>query len=346
LDEHTVRVGISHGLRRADGTYDLAVRGLDGLATEPGVELVYLDDRSETMRPDQLADLDAVVLEKVALRAASLEGVERLALVCRYGVGYDTVDIEACTQHGIIVTNCPDGTQRPMAVANLALILALSTRLLEKDRLARAGRWQEGVTLLGMGLMDRTLGLVGMGSIGGETLRLAAPLGLRRLVHDPNVSEAAIREAGAEPASLEDVFSQSDIVCLAVPLTPATRHIIGAREFALMKPTAWFINTSRGAVVDEPALIAALHERRIAGAGIDVFEQEPVDPDNPLLKMDHVIVAPHSLGSTDECFSLIGRSVTRSILDVRAGRVPRFVIDRRVLDHPRTQARLAPRASA
>jgi len=346
MDGRTFRVGISHGLRRADGNYDLEVRGLDGLAAEPGIELIYLDDRSDTMRPDQLADLDAIVLEKVALRASSLEGVERLAVVCRYGVGYDTVDIEACTQRGIIVTNCPDGTQRPMAVANLALILALSTRLLEKDRLARAGRWQEGVTLLGMGLMDRTLGLVGMGSIGSETLRLSAPLGLRHLVHDPYASEAAIREAGAEPASLEDVFSQSDIVCLAVPLTPATRHLIGVRELALMKPTAWFINTSRGAVVDEPPLIAALRERRIAGAGIDVFEQEPVAADNPLLGMDNVIVAPHSLGSTDEAFRAIGHSVTRSILDVAAGRAPRFVIDRRVLDDPRTQARLASRAPA
>jgi phosphoglycerate dehydrogenase-like enzyme len=345
MDGRAFRVGISHGLRRADGTYDLEVRGLVGLAAEPGIELVYLDDRSDTMRPDQLAGLDAIVLEKVALRASSLEGIERLAVVCRYGVGYDTVDIEACTQHGIIVTNCPDGTQRPMAVANLALILALSTRLLEKDRLARAGRWQEGVTLLGTGLMDRTLGLVGMGSIGSETLRVAAPLGLRRLVHDPHVSEAAIREAGAEPASLDAVFGQSDIVCLAVPLTPATRHLIGAREIALMKPTAWFINTSRGAVVDEPALIAALQERRIAGAGIDVFEQEPVAADNPLLGMDNVIVAPHSLGSTDEAFRGIGQSVTRSILDVAAGRWPRFVIDRRVLDDPRAQARLASRAS-
>jgi phosphoglycerate dehydrogenase-like enzyme len=345
MDKGAFRVGITHGLRSADGSFDLAVRGLDELASEPGFELVYLDDRSDTIRPDQLADLDAIVLEKVALRASSLEGVERLAIVARYGVGYDSVDIEACTQLGIIVTNAPDGTQRPMAVANLALILALSTRLLEKDRLARAGRWHEGVTLLGTGLTHRTLGLVGMGSIGSETLRLSAPLGMRRLVYDPNVSDEAVRAADAEPAALDQVFGDADLVCLAVPLTPATHHLIGARELSLMKPTAWFINTSRGAVVDEPALIAALQERRIAGAGLDVFEQEPVAVDNPLLRMDNVIVAPHSLGSTDEAFRGIGQSVTRSIHDVAAGSAPRFVVDRRVLDEPRTKARLAARTA-
>ncbi len=197
-----------------------------------------------------------------------------------------------------------------------------------------------------MGLVDRVLGLVGMGSIGSETLRLSAPLGMRRLVCDPDVDEAVIRDAGAEPASLEQVFSETDVVCLAVPLTPTTYHLIGERELSLMKPTAWFINTSRGAVVDELALITALRERRIAGAGLDVFEQEPVAADNPLLRMDNVIVAPHSLGSTDEAFRRIGQSVTRSIHDVAAGRAPRFVIDGRVLDDPRTQAGLASRASA
>jgi D-3-phosphoglycerate dehydrogenase len=333
------RVGLTRGLQDAQGVYDLAVRGLEGLAAAPGVELVQLDGDEDTLTPDQLRDLDGVVLEKVALRASSLEGVERLALVARYGVGYDSVDVDACTVRGILVTNCPDGTQRPMAVANLTLILALSTRLLEKDRLARAGAWHEGVTLLGMGLMERTLGLVGMGSIGSETLRLAAPLGMRHIVHDPHVSPDAILAAGAEPVGFDAVFAESDIVCLAVPLTPATRHLVGARELALMKPTAWFVNTSRGAVVDEPALIEVLRERRIAGAGLDVFEQEPIDPGNPLLGMDNVVVAPHSLGSTDECFSLIGRSVTRSLLDVAAGRIPRFVIDRRVLEHPRALAR-------
>ena len=132
---------------------------------------------------------------------------------------------------------------------------------------------------------------------------------MRRLVHDPFVDDADLRAAGAEPATLDEVFRESDVVCLAVPLTPATRHLVGARELALMKPGAWIVNTTRGAVVDESALIEVLRERRIAGAGLDVFEQEPLDPTSPLLGLDNVILAPHALGSTDECFALIGRSV-------------------------------------
>jgi phosphoglycerate dehydrogenase-like enzyme len=344
MGENTFRVGISRGLRGLDGAYDLAVFGLAELARTPGLELAYLDDPSPVMRPDQLAGLDALVLEKVAVRAASLEGIERLAVVARYGVGYDSVDVAACTERGILVTNCPDGTQRPMAVANLALILALTTRLVQKDRLLRAGRWAEGAALLGAGLMERTLGMVGMGSIGRETLLLAAPLGMRRLVHDPFVDDADVRAAGAEPATLEEVFRESDVVCLAVPLMPGTRHLVGARELALMKPGAWLVNTTRGAVVDEAALIEVLRDGPIAGAGLDVFEQEPLDPTSPLLGLDNVILTPHPLGSTDECFELIGRSVIRSILAVRDGRTPRFVVDRRVLDHPRVRTRLAPSA--
>jgi phosphoglycerate dehydrogenase-like enzyme len=346
MAENAFRVGITRGLRGLDGAYDLSVYGLTALSTSAGLELVTLDEPWDVMRPEQLSGLDAVVVEKVALRAASLEGVERLAVVARYGVGYDSVDVAACTERGILVTNCPDGTQRPMAVANLTFILALSTRLLEKDRLMRAGRWAESAALLGRGLTGRTLGLVGVGSIGAETLRLVAPLGMRSLVHDPFVSEADVRALGAEAASFEDVFRESDIVCLAVPLTSGTRHLVGARELGLMKPDAWIVNTTRGAVVDEAALIEALREGRIAGAGLDVFEQEPIDPASPLLGFDNVILTPHALGSTDECFSLIGGSVVRSVLAVRAGQVPRFVVDRGVLDHPRVRASLGPTAGA
>ena len=344
MASRTFRVGIAPGLMRPDGTFDLGELGLDGLGGASGIEWMPLEEGPPVALPEQLAGFDAVVLEMIDVRAQSLEGVESLALIARYGVGYDAVDVDACTRAGIIVTNAPDGTQRPMATVNLTFLLALSMRVPEKDRLTRASRWQEGSQLLGIGLMGRTLGMVGMGSIGGETLRLTAPLGMRRLVFDPHVTDEAIRSAGAERATLEELLGESDFVCLAVPLTPATHHLIGAREIALMKPSAYLINATRGAVIDEPALITALASRRIRGAGLDVFEQEPIDPSNPLLGLDNVILAPHSLGSTDECFALIGESVTRSILDVAGGRVPRFVVNRPVLDHPRIRALLAARA--
>ncbi len=341
----TFRVGISRDLLRPDGTADLAVLGLDRLDGGPGIEWAFLAARDPVARPETIAGFDALILEDIRLDASSLEGVERLAVVARFGVGYDGVDVDACTERGIIVTNAPDGTRRPMATVNLALLLALSLRLRTKDRLLREGRWDEGISLLGTGLIGRTLGMVGMGSIGGETLRLTAPLGMRRLVYDPFVSDERIREVGAEPATLDEVLSTSDFVCLSVPLVPSTRGLIGAREIALMKPTAYLINATRGAVVDEPALISALEAGRIAGAGLDVFEQEPIDPANPLIGLENVILAPHSLGSTDECFTLIGQSATRSVLDVAAGTTPRYVVNRPVLEHPRTRALLEANAT-
>ena len=339
-------VGISRGLMRGDGTFDLAELGLAELAVAPGIEWSFLAEARPVASPTQLAELDGLVLEMMDVRTSSLAGVERLALVARYGVGFDAVDVEECTRRGIIVTNAPDATQRPMATVNLAFLLALSMRLPEKDRMTREGRWQEGSLLLGMGLRGRTLGMVGMGRIGSETLRLVAPLDMRRLVFDPYLADDAVRAAGAEPVSLEALLRDSDFVCLGLPLTPETRHLIGEREIDLMKPTAFLINATRGRVVDETALIAALESRRIQGAALDVFEEEPIDPANPLLRLDNVILAPHSLGSTDECFALIGASVTRSILDVAAGRVPRFVVNRAVLDDPQTRARLAAFAEA
>jgi D-3-phosphoglycerate dehydrogenase len=324
-----------------DGTYDLAELGLDGLASAPGMEWAFLDADHAVAEPGDLAGLDAVVLEMMDVREASLAGVERLTLVARYGVGFDSVDVDACTRRGILVSNAPDGVRRPMAAVNLALLLALSMRLVQKDRLTRAGRWDEGVHLLGSGLMGRTLGLVGMGNIGAETLRLARPLDMRLLVYDPYVADERVRAEGAEPATLEQVLRESDHVILGVPLTPATRGLIGAPELALMKPAACLVNTTRGPIVDEAALVDALRAGRLAGAALDVFEREPIDPANPLLGMDNVIVTPHSLGSTDECFAMIGHSVVAALTAVAAGRPPQHVVNRAVLDHPAARERLA-----
>ena len=300
-----------------------------------------LPDAPAVAGPALLAGYDALVLEQMQLRASSLDGLDRLILVARYGVGFDSVDVEACTASGVIVSNTPDGVQRPMAAVNLALLLAISMRLVQKDRMTRDGRWEEAGRMLGTGLTGRTLGLIGMGNIGTETLVLARPLGMRHVVHDPFADASRIRAAGAEAASLDELLGQSDVVVLGVPLTAATRHLVGARELALMRPSACLVNTTRGPVVDEAALVDALRAGRLAGAALDVFEVEPVEAGNPLLALDNVIVTPHALGSTDECFSLIGRSVTSAIRAVADGRPPRYVVNPAVLAHPRVSARLA-----
>lgn len=340
-----LRVGVSRALLRPDGTIDLAELGLEGLETDAAIAWRVLDGDGPVASPADLAGLDVVVPEMIDIRASSLVGNDDLVLVARYGVGYDSVDLDACTERGILVTNAPDGVRRPMAAANLLLLLAISMRLVEKDRMTRTGRWEAGVRLLGSGLSGRTLGMVGMGNIGAETLRLVRPLDMRVLVFDPYVPADRIRAEGAEPADLDMVLGEADHLMLAVPLTAETHHLIGAPELARMKPTATIINTTRGAVIDEVALIDALRTGRLAGAALDVYEQEPVDAANPLLAMDNVIVTPHSVGSTDECFTLIGHSVVASILDVANGRIPRYVVNRDVVEHPRLRARLASRAA-
>jgi D-3-phosphoglycerate dehydrogenase len=175
-------------------------------------------------------------------------------------------------------------------------------------------------------LTGRTLGLVGAGGIGQEVLRVAQPFFQRMLAADPYVDAAQIQALGGEHVALETVLAASDFVVVCCQLTPATRHLIGADQLAAMKPDAFLINMARGPVVDEAALIAALQRRQIAGAGLDVFEQEPTPASNPLLGMDNVVLTPHALCWTDECFHDIAASALQSIVEVAQGRRPRHVV--------------------
>jgi D-3-phosphoglycerate dehydrogenase len=179
---------------------------------------------------------------------------------------------------------------------------------------------------MGQGLATRTLGLVGAGGIGQEILTLARPFFKRLIAADPYADPVQIRPLGCDLVPLDEVFRQSDFVVAIALLNAETRHMIGARQLALMKRSAYFLNMGRGPLVDEAALIATLREGRIAGAGLDVTEQEPIQNDNPLLAMDNVIVTPHALCWTDECFRDIAETALKSILDVSLGRRPRHVV--------------------
>jgi D-3-phosphoglycerate dehydrogenase len=235
----------------------------------------------------------------------------------------------------VLLTICPDAVRRPVAAAALTYILALSHKLLIKDRLTRAGRWSEKLDHNGMGLTDRKLGIIGFGNIGRELAVLTKPLGMRIQAADPWVSDEAARAAGVELLSLEDLLRTSDFVCITCALTDATRHLVNAERLQLMKPGAYLINVARGAIVDQGALTECLQEGRIAGAGLDVFDPEPIAASDPLLALENVIVSPHALCWTDECFQLMGRSAVRSVLDVAAGLVPSHVVNREALVHPR-----------
>jgi D-3-phosphoglycerate dehydrogenase len=261
----------------------------------------------------------------------------RLRVVARHGVGYDSVDIPAMSAAGVLVTHTPNPMPRPVATTALTFILALAGKLMQKDRLTRTGRWHERMEHMGTGLTGRTLGVIGAGRIGKELLRMARTFDLQLIAADPIADAVELGYLGTRIVDLDTLMRTADFVVVCCLLNAATRHLIGARELALMKPSAYFVNVARGPIVDETALIDALARGTIAGAALDVFEREPVDSTNPLLAMDNVIVTPHSLCWTDECFHNMASTGLASIVDVHQGRKPPFVVNPEVLDHPRAR---------
>jgi glyoxylate reductase len=258
-----------------------------------------------------------------------------LKVISNYAVGYDNIDVEAATARGIMVTNTPvDGLRETTADFAFALLMCVARRVLEGDRLVRRGEFRgwAPLLLLGSDVHGKTIGIVGAGRIGGAIARRARGFEIRILYHDVERREDIERELGAEYASLDDLLRRSDFVTLHVPLNESTHHLIGARELEMMKPTAFLINTSRGPVVDEDALVSALKSGTIAGAALDVYEREPdVHPD--LLKMDSVVLAPHMASASHETRAEMAVAAAQNLVDGLAGRRPRFLVNPEVLSY-------------
>ena len=335
------RVALSGDFRKADGQPTFPDFDLTPLLTAKNVETVYLDNASP-LKAEQLGDFDALILLAHRFDATSVPKSGRLAVVARFGVGYDTVDVPACTAGDIALVITPDGVRRPVAVSIITFMLALTGKLMVKDRLARMGApgFAARGEHMGVGLVDKTLGSLGVGNIGAEMFRLAKPFDMKFIAHDPFADKAVAAELGIELVSLEDLFRRSDVLSVNCPLTPETHHIVNAERIALMKPTAYFINTARGPIVDQKALTKVLQDGKIAGAGLDVFEQEPTDPNDPLLKLDNIITAPHALCWTDQCFAGNGAADVKAVLDVMKGQLPRGIVNREVTERPGFRAKL------
>jgi D-3-phosphoglycerate dehydrogenase len=329
------QIGVTRDFLKPDGSLGFGDIGLSLLEDDPNVAWSFLPENEPLLRPETIAGLDGLLVLAPKVAAVSLAGVDRLKVIARFGVGYDNIDVEACTRRGVILTITPDGVRRPVAAAVMTFLLALTHKLLIKDRLTREGRWAEKLDHMGQGITGRTLGIVGLGNIGRDVLRLAAPFELRCLAFDPHVNAEDVRFLNVDLVSLEDLMRQSDYVAICCALTPETHHLIDETRLLLMKPTSYLINVARGPIVDQRALARSLQERWIAGAGLDVFEQEPIDPADPLLKLDNVIVAPHAICWTDECFLNIGRNACQSLLDAAAGRRPKHVVNPAAFEHPR-----------
>ncbi len=262
-----------------------------------------------------------------------LEAAPRLRVVSNVAVGYDNVDVRAATRRGVVVTNTPDVLTETTADLAWALLLAAARRLAEADRFTRAGRWKAwGLELLlGQDVYGRTLGVVGMGRIGRAVARRAAGFHMRVLYASRTRREDVERELGAEWRTLDDLLSEADFVSLHTPLTPETRHLIGRDQLRRMKSTAVLVNTARGAVVDEQALVEALRERWIWAAGLDVFEQEPLPADSPLLSLDNVVLAPHIGSASFATRARMAEMAAENCVAVLRGRRPPNPVNPEVL---------------
>lgn len=333
------KVGVTSDILDAKGEPVFGREPLQALDAAKGLEWEWLPKGIREITAQQAAQYDALYVNSPKVPAAAVAGKDlRLKLVSRHGVGYDSVDVPAMSKAGVLVCNTPNAVSRPVATMALTFVLALAQRLFAKDRMTREGRWNDRVEHMGMGLTGRTLGVVGAGRIGKELLRMAKVFDLKLLAADPYAEELELNYIGAKKVPLEQLMAESDFVVVTALLNEETRHLIDARALARMKPTAYLINVARGPVVDERALYAVLSARKIGGAGLDVFEEEPAPASNPILKLDNVIVSPHALCWTDELFGNIARTAIGAVLAVHQGRRPQFVVDAGALAHPRVKA--------
>jgi len=297
-------------------------------------ELVGADCVTEDEIIEAAKDADAILTGGAQMTRRVLESLPKCKVIVRYGVGYDTIDVDAATDNGVIVVNNPAFQWCIEEVSNQAitLLLACAKKLAFLNDGTKQGRWAECKRAQApmVSIHGQTLGLVGCGGIGRMTGRKAQCFSLKLLGYDPYVDKSLAKKDGITLVSLPELLKESDFVSVHTFLNEETRHLMGEKEFKQMKPTAYLINTARGPVVDEPALIKALQEKWIAGAGLDVFEKEPVDPDNPLLKMDNVVVTPHSASYSDVAFKLNSVIVGQEAARVLSGRWPKNVVNKGV----------------
>jgi D-3-phosphoglycerate dehydrogenase len=295
-------------------------------AAAGGAEFVLGNGERPTIR-----DAEVILTTWIRFPPEAIRTLERCRLIVRYGIGVDTIDLATATECGIVVANAPTYCIHEVADHAAGLALSFARRIPWLDRQVRAGSWSTAQQeMWGVRrLSTLTLGVVGMGKIGRLLVRRMAPFGFRILGHDLYLSDEQIRSLGATPAALDDLLREADLVSLHVPLTPETRHLIDVARLSLMKPSAAIVNTSRGPVVDEAALIQALQEGRLFGAALDVLDQEPPAADNPLLRMDpmRVILTPHFAASSEEIFPDLHREVGAAVAAILDDRWPAATIN-------------------
>lgn len=336
------RVGVSHDFAiDAKGHYEKPLHDVFGTQAHIEIELMPLaaDDRPSR---EQLDAYDGILALATRLDATNLEGLRRLSIVARWGVGYDRIDTTALTQNGIVLSITPNAVRRPVAEAAIALIFSTSLNLVRQHKIVEAARWREALPGLGRNIAGRTLGSIGLGNIASEMFRLSASLGFGRfLAHDPYADPEQARSLNVELVSLEELARESDFLCVHCSLSHATRGLVNRDLLRLMRPTAILINTARGPIVNESDLVEALREGWIAGAGLDVFEIEPLPASAAIRECPNVIMAPHGLAWTEELARDNTLEACQNLLAVSQGQLPGGIVNRQVLENHQFQTKLS-----
>lgn len=301
-----------------------------------GAELLTADCTSEEEIINAAKDADALLVIFARMTRNVFENLPNLKVVVRYGIGYDTVDVNAATDNGVLVVNIPDFCLNEVSDHAAAMVLTCARQLIPLNHGTRDGQWVESQLVLTKvpALYEQTLGIIGCGNIGRLSARKAQCFGLKTIGYDPYIDEAIAKDAGITLVPLDQLLKESDYITIHAFLNTETRHLIGENEFKLMKPTSYIINTARGSIIDEPALIKALEEGQIAGAALDVFEQEPISSDNSLLNMGNVIITPHCAGSSEAAARRLKLSVAQEASRVLTGLWPKNLVNKSI--KPRT----------
>lgn len=336
-----VRLGFTRDFLDKDGNFILSDSRLTLLQERPEVEHKVFPEFLSEVTSEQIQDLDIIISRSLPRwTERSFTGNNQLLSIHRCGVGYDNIDVPALNNAGVMLCTTPDAVRRPVAVAIITFILALSTQMLIKHQLSHEGRWSEVAYHQGYGLIGKTLGSIGVGNIGHEMFLLAKPFGMKHIGYDPYTTQEAVADVDVKLVDMDTVLAESDFLNISCPLNESTQRLVGKKELKKMKRTAFLINTARGSIVDEAELIKVLKEGWIRGAAIDVFEQEPTPPDNPLLKLDNVIVTSHAMIMTEEFFSGIWEQIYRQVSQIIKGEMPDGLINREVWGRPNLQSKL------
>ena len=308
------------------GVHPLGIRMLEAAAQVVDVPPSATEDEIA----EAAKDVDAILARVCRISRRVILAAPKLKIVSRHGVGVDNVDVEECTRNGIAVAITEEATCQAVCEHTFACMLALANKVTAADREIRAGKWERH-KWVGVELHGKTLGILGLGPIGSRTAKHAAAFEMEVIACDPYVEETAASELGVSLVDFETLLGRADFLSLHVPLTPETKGIIGPRELDSMKPSAILVNTCRGGVVDEKALHRALVDGGIAGAAIDVFEQEPVPADHPLLQLDNILCTPHIAGQSAESMVRMSQAAAENILCVLRGERPSQVVNPEVL---------------